>query len=83
MFLVLYICEFFLSTFTNLVDHFLKYSKSTPENNDFKTLTVAFKAEVPVSFNMILTLHTSIQGSTRTLVIPFTIFFELLFLKNM
>ena len=60
-----------LHTFTILADHFLKCSKTTPQKDEFKTLTVAHKAEVPVVFYVILTLHTSIYGSTRTLVIPF------------
>ena len=36
-------------------------------------MTVANKAEVPVLPNVILTLHTSINGSTRTLVIRFAV----------
>ena len=47
-----------------LADHFPKCSKSTPQNNDFKTLTVANKTEVPIIVNVIKTLHT------HTLVIP-------------
>ena len=57
-----------LPTFTVLADHFLKRSKSPPSNTDFKTLTVANQFEVPISFNAILHLHTSIHGSNRTLV---------------
>ena len=60
-----------LLTFTILADHFLKCSKSTPENIDFKTVTVANKAVVPILFHVILRLHASIHGSTRTLVIRF------------
>ena len=66
-------CVLNLLTFTILADHFLKCSKSTPQKNDFKTLTVANKTEVPILFNVILTLHASIHGSTRTLVIPFAV----------
>ena len=65
------ICVLKLPTFTILAAHFLKCSKSTPQNDDFKTLTVANKTEVRILFNVILTLHTSVHGSTRTLVIPF------------
>ena len=40
---------------------------------DFETLTLAIKAEVPLLFNAILTLHTSINGSSRICVIPFAV----------
>ena len=52
---------------------FLKYSKRSPHKDEFNTLTVANKAEVPISYNVILTLHTSIHGSTLRLVIPFAV----------
>ena len=35
--------------------------------------TVANKTEVPILYNVFLTRHTSIHGSTRTLVIPFAV----------
>ena len=62
-----------LPTFTILADHFLKCSKHFPHKAEFKTLTVANKTEVPILYNVIRTLHTSIHGSTRTLVIPFAV----------
>ena len=65
-----FICALNLPTFTILADHFLKCSKTSPHNDEFKTLTVANKTEVPILHNVTLTLHTSIPGSTRTLVIP-------------
>ena len=34
---------------------------------------MANKADVPLLFNVILTLHTSIHGSNRTLVVPFAV----------
>ena len=67
------ICVLNLPTFTILADHFLKCSKHSPHKDEFKTLTVANKTEVPISYILILTLHTSIHGSTRTLVIPFAV----------
>ena len=67
------ICIFNLPTSTILADHFLKCSETTPQNDEFKTLTVAKKAEVPISFNVSLALHTSNHGKTRTLVIPFAV----------
>ena len=67
------ICVLNLPTFTILADHFLKCSKHSPHQNEYKTLTVANKSEVPILHNLILTLHTSFHGNTRTLVIPFTI----------
>ena len=69
-------CLFFvlkLPTSTILADHLLECSKSTPPNNDFETISVANKAEVPILFNVILALHTSIHGSTRILVLPLAI----------
>ena len=45
-----YICVLNLPIFTKLVDHFLNCSKSSPTKNDFKTLTVANKAEVLIIF---------------------------------
>ena len=62
-----------LPTSTILADHFLKCSRTTPQNDDFKTLTVANKAEVPILFKVTLILHTFIHGSTRTVVIPFAV----------
>ena len=67
------ICVSNFPTFTILADHLLKCSKTNPQNDELKTLTVAKKAEVPVLFIVILTLHTSIHDSTRTLVIPFAV----------
>ena len=67
------ICVLNLPTFTNLADHFLKCSKHSPHKDEFNTLTVANKTEVPILYNVIFTLHTSIHGSTRTLVIPFAV----------
>ena len=67
------ICVLNLPTFTILADHFLKCSETAPQNDDFRTLIIANKAEVPILFNVILTLHTSIHGSTRTLVISFAV----------
>ena len=67
------ICVLNLPTFTILADHFLKCSKHSPSQNEYKTLTVANKSEVPILHNLILTLHTSLQGNTRTLVIPFAV----------
>ena len=67
------ICVLNLPTFTILADHFLKCSKPSPHKDDFKTLTVANKTEVPILYNVILTLNTSIHESTRTLVIPFAV----------
>ena len=60
-------------TSTKSADEFLKSLKSTPSKTDFKTLRVTNKAEVPIVFNIILTLHTSIHGSTRTIVIQFAV----------
>ena len=51
----------------------MKCSKTSPHTDEFKTLTEANKTEVPILHNVILTLHTSIHGSTRTLVIPFAV----------
>ena len=67
------ICVLNLPTFTILADHFLKCSKHSPHQNEYKTLTVAKKSEVPILHNLILTLHTSLHGNTRTLVIPFAV----------
>ena len=67
------ICVLNLPTFTILADHFLKCSKQSPHQNEYKTLTVANKSEVPILHNLILTLHTSLHGNTRTLVIPFAV----------
>ena len=67
------ICVLNLLTFTILADHFLKCSKHSPHKDEFKTLTVANKTEVPTLYNVILTLHTSIHGLTRSLVIPFAV----------
>ena len=68
-----FICVLNLPTFTILADHFLKCSKNSPHKDEFKTLTVAKKTEVPILYNVILILRTSIHGSTRTLVIPFVV----------
>ena len=51
----------------------LECSKHSHHKDEFKTLTVAQKTEVPILYNVILTLHTFIHGSTRTLVIPFAV----------
>ena len=67
------ICVLNLPTFTSLADHFLKCSKHSPHKDEINTLTVANKTEVPYLYNVILTLHTSIHGSTRTLVILFAV----------
>ena len=67
------ICVLNLPTFTILADHFLKCSKHSPHKDEFKTLTVANKTEGPISYDVILTLHTSIHGTTRALVIPFAV----------
>ena len=67
------ICVLNLPTFTILADHFLKCSKHSPHQNEYKTLTVANKSEVPILHNLILTLHTSLHGNTRTLVISFAV----------
>ena len=67
------ICVLNLPTFTILAEHFLKCSTHSPHQNDYKTLTVANKSEVPILHNIILTLHTSLNGNTRTLVIPFAV----------
>ena len=67
------ICVLNLPTFTILADHFLKCSKHPPHQNDYKTLTVVNKSEVPILYNLTLTLHTSLHGNTRTLVIPFAV----------
>ena len=67
------ICVLNLPTSTILADHFLKISKFSSLEDEFKTLTVANKTEVPVLYNVILTLHTSIHGSTRTLLILFAV----------
>ena len=56
-----------------LVDHFLKFFKTTPHNDEFKTLTVASEANVPILFNVILPLHPTLHGGTQTLVIPFAV----------
>ena len=56
-----------------LADHFLQHSKTILQNDEIKTFTVANKAEVPILFNVILTLHTSNHGSIRTLIIPFAV----------
>ena len=66
------ICVLNLPTFTIIANHFLKYSNFT-QNNEVKTLTVANKTEVPILFNVFLTVHTSIHGSARTLVIHFAV----------
>ena len=63
------ICVLNLPTFTILADHFLKCSKHSPHKDECVTLAVANETEVPNLYNVILTLHTSIPGSTRTLVI--------------
>ena len=60
-----------LPTFTILLDHFLKCATPTPTNIGCKT--VANKAEDPILFNVILTLHTSIHRNTRSLVIPIVV----------
>ena len=67
------ICVLNLPTFTILAEHFLKCSTHSPHQNEYKTLTVANKSEVPILHNLILTLHTSLNGNTRTLVIPFAV----------
>ena len=67
------LCVSNLPTLTILADHFLKCSETNPQNDKFKTLTVANKADVPALTIVILTLHTSIHESTRTLVIPFVV----------
>ena len=67
------ICVLYVPTFTILVDYFLKCSTHSPHQNEYKTLTVANKSEVPILHNLILTLHTSPNGNTRTLVIPFAV----------
>ena len=67
------ICVLNLPTFTILANHFLKCSKHPPHQDEYKTLTVANKSEVPILHNLILTLHTSLHGNTRTLVIPFAV----------
>ena len=59
--------------FTILADHFLKCSKHSPHKDEFKTLNVANKTEVPILYNVILTLHTSTHRSTRPFVIPFAV----------
>ena len=56
-----------------LADHFLKCSKRTHQCDEIKPLTVANTVEVPILFNVILNLQTSIHGSTRTLIIPFAV----------
>ena len=63
------ICVLNLHTFLILADYFYYSSKTTPQNDEFKTVEVANKAEVPILFNVILTLHTSIHGCARNLVI--------------
>ena len=75
------ICVLNLPTFTILADHFLKCSKISPHTDEFKTLTVANRTEVPIIYNVILTLHTSIPGSTQQT--SNTKFLELLFMKSM
>ena len=67
------ICVLNLPTFTILAEHFLKCSTHSPHQNEYKTLTVANKSDVPILHNIILTLHTSLNGNTRTLVIPFAV----------
>ena len=67
------ICVLNLPTFTVLADHFLKCSKHSSDQNENKTLTVANNSEVPILHNLTLTLHTSLYGKTRTLVIPFAV----------
>ena len=67
------ICVLNLPTFTILADHFLKCSKHSPHQNEYKTLTVANKSEVPILHNLTLTLHTSLQGNTRFHIIPFAV----------
>ena len=67
------ICVLNLPSFTISADHSLKCSKHSPHQNEYKTLTVANKSEVPLLHNLILTLHTSLHGNTRTLVIPFAV----------
>ena len=67
------ICVLNFPFFTILVYHFFKCSKSTSQNDDFKTLSVANKSEVPILFNVILTLHTSIHGTTGRFVDPFAV----------
>ena len=70
---MVHLCVLNLATFTILADHFIKFSKSSPHKDEVKTLIVANKTKVPILFNVILTFHTSIHGSTRTLVIPFAV----------
>ena len=67
------ICVLNLPTFTILADHFLKCSKNSLHQDEFKTLTVANKTEVLILYKVILTLQTSIHGSTHTLIIPFAV----------
>ena len=67
------ICVLNLPTFNILANQFLKCSTHSPHQNDFKSLTVANKSEVPILHNLALTLHTSLHGNTRTLVIPFAV----------
>ena len=47
--------------------------KTFPTSKRIQNLTVANKSEVPILHNLILTLHTSLHGNTRTLVIPFAV----------
>ena len=67
------ICGLRLPTFTILVDHFPECSEATPANIDFKTPKVADEVELLILFIVLLALHISIHGSTRTLVIPFAV----------
>ena len=62
-----------LPIFPILAYHFLTWSKSSLSDTDFKTLVLANQFEVPILCNVTLTLHTSIQGSTCTLIIPFAV----------
>ena len=68
------VCVLNFTTFTIFVDHFFfKCSESTHSSEDFKTLTVAIKADAPIIFNVTPTLQTFIHGSTGTLLIPFAV----------
>ena len=47
--------------------------KKFSSKDEFKTLFIANKTEVPILYMVILTLHTSIHRSTRTLNILFAV----------
>ena len=49
------------------------FSETSTSKSDFKQLTIAKQAEVPLQFKFTRTLDTSSHGNTRTLIILFAV----------